>query len=129
MPATLGRKISMLRKQFNLSQQKLADKLNISLTHLAQIEINTAKPSLNLLEKIAKTLKVTPAQFFPLMQDEVKDLYAQELLNLMRDEKIEDLEKFIRIARSFFPKQDWAYLSSTYVKKHIDKISKNKFKK
>lgn len=57
----IGRKIQKARKNnTKYSQEDLADVLRISRTHIGHIEQGRRMPSLELLEKIARALKVSP---------------------------------------------------------------------
>lgn len=58
----LGRKIQKIRKAKEYSQEALADTLRISRTHMGHIEQGRRTPSLELLEKIARALKVSPKE-------------------------------------------------------------------
>jgi transcriptional regulator with XRE-family HTH domain len=49
----LGERIQMLRKQHNLTQLQLADKIGISHTQMARYEIKGVQPPANVLEKLA----------------------------------------------------------------------------
>ena len=60
----LGTHIKYLREKANLTQEKLAEKANISLDFMGKIEVNINKPGLRSLLKIAKALDV-----------EIKDLF------------------------------------------------------
>jgi transcriptional regulator with XRE-family HTH domain len=48
-----------IRNERGLTQQTLADKTKIHRVYLAQIEGATRAPSLEMLERLAKALKVT----------------------------------------------------------------------
>ncbi len=61
----LGRKIQNLRKGIGLTQEEFAEKLNISRTHIGHIEQGRKSPSLKLMEKIAKVLRVKVKDIFP----------------------------------------------------------------
>lgn len=61
----LGRKIQKLRKEIRLTQEELAEKLNISRTHIGHIEQGRKSPSLKLVEKIARVLGVKVKDIFP----------------------------------------------------------------
>ena len=61
----LGKKIQKLRKNKDLTQEELAETLRISRTHMGHIEQGRKSPSMELLEKIARVLKV-----------QVKDLFS-----------------------------------------------------
>lgn len=61
----LGRKIQKLRKGIGVSQEQFAFKVGISRTHIGHIEQGRKSPSLELLEKIARALKVKTKDLFP----------------------------------------------------------------
>ncbi len=61
----LGKRIQKLRKEIGLTQEEFAEKLNISRTHIGHIEQGRKSPSLKLMEKIARVLKVKVKEIFP----------------------------------------------------------------
>jgi transcriptional regulator with XRE-family HTH domain len=54
----VGQKIRALRKQAGLTQEKLAEKSNLSYKYLGEVERGYVNVSLDSLMRIAKTLKV-----------------------------------------------------------------------
>ncbi len=54
----IGQRIKTLRKEHLLTQEELAESLNISTEHLSRIETGSYRPSLNLIEKICDILSV-----------------------------------------------------------------------
>lgn len=60
----VGKKIQKLRKVLNISQEDFAFKLGISRTHMGHIEQGRKSPSLELLDKIARALKVKMKDLF-----------------------------------------------------------------
>jgi transcriptional regulator with XRE-family HTH domain len=52
------------RKKRQLSQMKLAEMINTSTSYIGEIEINSKVPSMEMVEKIAKALKVEPFRLF-----------------------------------------------------------------
>ena len=60
----LGARIKDLRKAGGLSQEQLAEKINIDSKHLSRIEVGNSYPSIDTVENIAKALNV-----------EIKDLF------------------------------------------------------
>jgi transcriptional regulator with XRE-family HTH domain len=56
---SIGDTISQLRKQHNLSQSELADKINVSRTIIGNYERNTNTPSIDVIIKLARTFGVT----------------------------------------------------------------------
>lgn len=61
----VGRRIQKLRKGIGLTQEQFAEKLNISRTHIGHLEQGRKSPSLKLLEKIARALKVKMSDLLP----------------------------------------------------------------
>lgn len=62
--AKFGRKIQKRRKGMGITQEELADRLNLSRTHMGHIEQGRKSPSMEVLTKIAKALKTSPKDFF-----------------------------------------------------------------
>ena len=55
----LGRNIKARRKVLGLTQQQLADKMDISLNFMGKIEVAFSKPSLDTLIEFADALETT----------------------------------------------------------------------
>ena len=55
----LGSRIKAKRKNLNITQQQLADKVGISLNFMGKIEVAFSKPSLDTLIDIANALNIT----------------------------------------------------------------------
>ncbi len=60
----LGSKISYLRKKKKISQEKLAEKANISEIYIGEIERGDANPTLEKLKLIANALGVEVSDLF-----------------------------------------------------------------
>jgi transcriptional regulator with XRE-family HTH domain len=58
LPKVLGKKVQRQRKKIGLSQEAVADKVGISRAYMGYIEQGRNIPSLEVLEKVAKVLKV-----------------------------------------------------------------------
>ncbi len=74
----IGQKLKQRRDELNLSLRALAAQTGLSAAFLSQIECGKSNPSLNSLQRIAKSLGV-PLHFFLTTQ---KDLTIQKELNL-----------------------------------------------
>lgn len=55
----LGQNISKRRRELGLTQQELAEKLDISLNFMGKIEVAFSKPSLDTLISIANSLDIS----------------------------------------------------------------------
>lgn len=60
----LGLNIAYYRKIKGLSQSRLAEKLDISRTHMSRIETADCAVSLDIIFKICKALEIAPKQLF-----------------------------------------------------------------
>ena len=60
----LGKQIKKHRKEKGYTQEELAEKLDISRTHMGHIEQGRKSPSLKLMGKLAKVLKVQLSDLF-----------------------------------------------------------------
>lgn len=64
LPKQLGKRIQVARRKAGLTQEDLADKVDISRVYMGYIEQGRNIPSLELLEKIAKKLKIPLSDLF-----------------------------------------------------------------
>jgi len=64
-----GEKIRLLRKQQNVTQQEISDKVGIGRVHLSDLERGKKMPQAALIIKFAKVFGVTPND---LMLDELE---------------------------------------------------------
>lgn len=56
--------IQRLRRELDLSQEELGSRANVHQTYLSQVEGAKRNPSIDVLERIAKALKVDIAELF-----------------------------------------------------------------
>lgn len=61
----LGRKIQRLRKEKNLTQEKLAERIGISTTWIGYIETGYRRPNLKMIYRIARALDIKVKDIFP----------------------------------------------------------------
>lgn len=78
--STVGSKIKKERQQLGLTQEKLAEKCNISTSYLAHIECGSKRPSLDVAVTISNVLHI-----------DLNYLISDEL-NSPKNTKIESLE-------------------------------------
>lgn len=64
LPKTLGKRIQKLRRNTDITQEELAEKIGISRAYMGFIEQGRYSASLEVLEKIAKVLKVKMSDLF-----------------------------------------------------------------
>ena len=64
LPKLLGKKVQRLRKAAGLTQEELAEKVEVSRAYIGYIEQARNTPSIELLEKIARALRVDIKELF-----------------------------------------------------------------
>jgi len=64
LPKKIGKKIQKRRKQMELTQEELASMIGVSRAYMGYIEQGRNAPSLEVLEKIAKRLKMPLSELF-----------------------------------------------------------------
>jgi transcriptional regulator with XRE-family HTH domain len=57
---TLGINVRRYRKERGISQEALADEVNLAVTYVGQIERGQRNPTLDVVERFAKVLGVKP---------------------------------------------------------------------
>ncbi len=70
----LGSNIRNLRKECGWTQEKLAEKADISVPFMTQIELGRKSASLEVIEKVAKALGVSYEMLFKTEKTESKDV-------------------------------------------------------
>ena len=79
----IGARIRMIRKAKHLSQEELAEKAGISVTHMSHIETGNTKMSLSVLVKLAVSLDVaTDAILFENIEN-IRDSVGNEIVELL----------------------------------------------
>lgn len=58
LPKIIGKRVQKLRKELGLTQEDVAFKVGISRAYMGYIEQGRNLPSMELLEKVARVLKV-----------------------------------------------------------------------
>jgi len=81
----IGRKISELRKEKNMTQMELADKMNISFQAVSKWERGNSMPDISKLPELAEILGVSV--------DELLGTKSELLENIINDRVEEYLEK------------------------------------
>lgn len=97
----LGGRIKELRKLRRLSQEQLAEKVNIDPKHLSRIEVGRGFPSLDTLENLAKALNVELKDFFEFANNTPNKKELKGTLNsLFKDADEERLRLLVKIVRA-----------------------------
>lgn len=90
MKLNLDKKIKELRQKYSLTQEQLAEKLNVSTQAVSRWETNTTFPDIELLPDIANTFEIS----------------VDELLGINEEENKKKIEKYLKESDSYFKKGD-----------------------
>ena len=71
-----GQNLRFIRKSKNLTQEKLAEKINLDIRQYSRIETGKGFPSLATLENICSVLDISPAYLFDFTPD--KEVYNKK---------------------------------------------------
>ena len=99
MKVLLGKRIKELRTQKRLTQEQLAEMVDMGERNLSKIECGVNFVSAETLEKIAHALGVSAKEVFDFEHLKDKDLLKAELLNAISEDKI-DVDLLYRIYQS-----------------------------
>jgi len=64
LPKQLGKRVSKRRKELEYTQEELAEKIGVSRAYMGFIEQGRNAPSLEVLERLAKALKLSLSDLF-----------------------------------------------------------------
>jgi transcriptional regulator with XRE-family HTH domain len=91
----LGRRIRKLRKDRSLSQEALAEKIDMSTDTVSNIERATASTTIDTLEKIAAVFKLDMGELFQFQslpsEDKAKIAAFDEMFDLLKNEHVDIL--------------------------------------
>lgn len=96
----IGQRIRKYRKAYGLSQDQLADKVGISLTHMSHIETGNTKLSLPVLVKLAETLSVQTDMLLFDSQKASKTELSTEITDLLDSCSIHDMYVLLDVMKA-----------------------------
>ena len=74
----IGLKIKELRKKKDMTQEKLAEYLNVSFQAVSKWETGAASPDLSMIVPLARLLGVSTDELFGLVSTSIVDVHLQE---------------------------------------------------
>lgn len=99
---SLGEKIKKERLNRGLTQEELAEKANLSVSFMGQIERGERKLSVDTLAKIGNTLGVSFDYLLQSGQDSKHDTAIDELVYTLRGRTQNEIRMVIDVARTIF---------------------------
>ena len=96
----IGSRIRDARKERKLDQADLAEKLNISMSHMSDIENGRTNFSIEVFMRITEALQVSADALLRTDVPEVAAVYASELRDLMEDCTPDEQEAMLQTLRN-----------------------------
>ncbi len=96
----IGERLFELRTNLGLSQEQLALRADITTTYLGQIEHNTKKPTVYVIEKLCSALNMTLKDFFDTEKYIYKhDMLTEQILVQIQKYSVEEKEFILAICK------------------------------
>ena len=76
---SLGDKLINLRKKYNMTQEEVADKIDVTRQTISNWELNQTKPDIDQLKGLSKLYKVSVDE---LIDNDVKDIIVEKVSNV-----------------------------------------------
>lgn len=98
----LGKRIKELRLKKGLSQEQLAELVDIAERNISKIECGTNFIRADKISKFSRALEVSPNELFNFEHLKAKDNLLEEIINILNEnpEKITDIYKVVRAITS-----------------------------
>ncbi|WP_449540445.1 helix-turn-helix domain-containing protein [Ferdinandcohnia sp. Marseille-Q9671] len=100
----VGQRIQKFRKERKLSQQELANRVNVTKNHIGNIERGNTSVSLEVLERICQVLDVLPEQVvsnYEIMKQVNNPQVLLSIIDLLKDQPIEVQKELLKIISVF----------------------------
>ena len=96
----IGERLFELRTNLGLSQEQLALRADITTTYLGQIEHNTKRPTVYVIEKLCSALNMTLKDFFDTEKYIYKhDMLTEQILVQIQKYSVEEKEFILAICK------------------------------
>ena len=82
---TIGRKIRDMRIKKDLTQQELADAMDLSISTISLYESDKRKPGLSALDRLGQVLGVDPSYFVSDLDSSGKQEFSPRVTKIARD--------------------------------------------
>lgn len=102
-----GMRIKELRKNMGLSQEKLAEKVEISSKYLSRVEMGQHFPSIDTLVKLADVLNIELKDFFEFAHGTPSPRELKAILNsLVKEADKDKLRLLVKVVRAVVKWED-----------------------
>ena len=101
----IGARIQNIRKSKGLTQDRLAEDVNISPKYLSSIERGRENPTLNTIIQLSDSLDVELEEFFDLIKLESPEISRKMIIDLLDKADPEQLKMFYKIVAVIIEKK------------------------
>lgn len=111
---TLGERIKRLRKLNDMSQQQLADYLEINRNYLSRIETNKSEPTSSIILKLIMLFEISANELLGVNCDsdkkEEKRKFISDNCDILPDDDLDFVVKLVKTMKEAYVKRDVSVL-------------------
>lgn len=101
--ALFGSRIRSIREAANLSREKAAERAETGANYLGEVERGEKFPTLEMIERIAAALEVSPSAFFEYEAEEIDNqLLISKVQHLLSRLNTDQLQQALRVLKALF---------------------------
>lgn len=97
----LGHRIQQIRKSKGITQEKLAEMIELDTPNLSNIETGKRFLSAETLEKIIKALNVKASELFDFDHINTKEILIKYINDILNESDLKDLEYYYRLIKYY----------------------------
>jgi transcriptional regulator with XRE-family HTH domain len=101
--ALFGSKIRSIREAANLSRETVAERADTGANYLGEVERGEKFPTLEMIERIAAALDVSPSMFFEYeAEDTDNQVLMSKIRHLLSQLSTDQLQQALRVLKALF---------------------------
>ena len=129
LEALFGSRIRSIREAADLSRETVAERAKISANYLGEIERGEKRPKLDMIERIANALEVSPPALFEYEAEEVdNNILLSKIQRLLSDRNADQLQQALRVLKALFPHVRTVSSSSAVRREQGDQTNTSRIK-
>lgn len=98
-----GNRIRSIREAATLSRELAAERADINANYLGEIERGEKWPSIEIIQRLAGALSVSPSAFFEFEAEEIdSNILLAKLQHLLASRNTEQLQQALRVLKALF---------------------------
>lgn len=102
--ALFGSRLRSLREAASVSRERAAESAEINPNYLGEIERGEKWPSIQVIQRLADVLRVSPSIFFEFeAQEKEQSVLRNKVNDLLAKRSTEELQLATRVLRALFP--------------------------